>query len=141
ILAINGRPLKTSDNYWRFFNVAAGRKFEFLVGAKPETAGAWPATIVPIAGTAQSNLEYERWVDDRKEMVAKLSHSEIGYLHIRAMNAASYRKFQRDLLDNVDKKALVIDQRFNCGGGIDQELLEILNQRIKYQSTRGRDSV
>ena len=38
------------------------------------------------------------------------------------------------------KKALVIDQRFNPGGGIDQELLQILGQR-QYQYTRGRDSV
>jgi tricorn protease len=35
---------------------------------------------------------------------------------------------------------LVIDQRFNPGGGIDQELLEILEQH-QYQYTRGRDSV
>ena len=57
------------------------------------------------------------------------------------MDAPSLAKFQRDLLDNLDKKALIIDQRFNGGGGIDQELLEILNQRKQYQSTRGRDSV
>jgi tricorn protease len=34
----------------------------------------------------------------------------------------------------------VIDQRFNPGGGIDQELLEILQQN-QYQYTRGRGSV
>ena len=44
-------------------------------------------------------------------------------------------------MDNRDKKALIIDQRFNGGGGIDQELLQILNQRNQYQRTRGRDSV
>ncbi len=44
-------------------------------------------------------------------------------------------------MDNLDKKALIIDQRFNGGGGIDQELLEILNQRTRYQTWRGRDSV
>ena len=40
---------------------------------------------------------------------------------------------------NRTKKALVIDQRFNGGGGIDQELLGILVGR-KYQYTRGRDT-
>jgi len=35
---------------------------------------------------------------------------------------------------------LIIDQRFNPGGGIDQELLEILSQR-QYQFTKARDSV
>ena len=40
------------------------------------------------------------------------------------------------------RKALIIDERFNGGGGIDQELLEILeNQRKMYESYVGRDSV
>jgi tricorn protease len=73
-------------------------------------------------------------------MTEKLSHGEIGYLHIRQMNAEALHKFERDLADNHFKKALVIDQRFNPGGGIDQELLEILEQH-QYQYTRGRDSV
>ena len=38
------------------------------------------------------------------------------------------------------KKALIIDQRFNPGGGIDQELLEILQQK-QYQYTRVRNSI
>jgi len=80
-------------------------------------------------------------VEDRKQMVARLTNGEIGYLHIRAMDAPSLAKFQVDLLENQDKKALIIDERFNGGGGIDQELLEILNQRKAYQSTRGRDSL
>jgi tricorn protease len=74
-------------------------------------------------------------------MVSHLSKGQVGYLHIKAMDAPSYEKFQRDLLLNLDKKALIIDERFNGGGGIDQELLIILNQRKKYESYRSRDSV
>jgi tricorn protease len=55
------------------------------------------------------------------------------------MNAASLRQFTLDLAMNRTKKALVIDQRFNGGGGIDQELLSIL-VGTKYQYTRGRDA-
>ena len=69
-----------------------------------------------------------------KIMVDKLTNGQIGYLHIKAMDAPSLAKFQGDLIDNRDKKALIIDQRFNGGGGIDQELLQILNQRKQYQS-------
>jgi tricorn protease len=43
------------------------------------------------------------------------------------------------LAANRTKKALVIDQRFNGGGGIDQELLQILSGR-EYQYTVGRDA-
>jgi len=141
ILAVNGKELKTSDNYWKRFNLLPGRKFEFSVNSKPETNGAWTVSLEPISASTQGNLEYERWVDSRQAMVDQLSKGEIGYLHIRAMDSASYEKFQRDLLENLDKKALIIDQRFNGGGGIDQELLQILNQRKKYETYRGRNSV
>ncbi|HYW42789.1 MAG TPA: S41 family peptidase, partial [Bryobacteraceae bacterium] len=141
ILAVNDKPLKTGDNYWKLFNILPGRKFEFLVNSKPSADGAWTISLEPLAATAFGNLQYDRWVEDRKRMVEKLTAGEIGYLHIRAMDAPSLAKFENDLVENKDKKALIIDQRFNGGGGIDQELLQILNQRKAYQTTRGRDSL
>jgi tricorn protease len=57
------------------------------------------------------------------------------------MDAPSLAKFQLDLLENQDKQGLIIDERFNGGGGIDQELLAILGQRKAYQATRNRDSL
>ncbi len=141
ILAVNGKELKTPENYWRLFNLLPGRKLEFQVNSQPRTEGAWTATVEPISAGAQADLDYERWVASRKAMVDRLSGGKIGYLHIRAMNAPSLQRFQRDLVENQDKQALIIDQRFNGGGGIDQELLQILNQRIRYQTYRRRDSI
>ena len=141
VLAVNDKEMKTSENYWKLFNILPGRKFEFLVNSKPSTDGAWVVTLEPLTATAQSSLEYDRWVADRKAMVAKLSDGKIGYLHIKAMDAPSLAKFQLDLLENQDKAGLIIDERFNGGGGIDQELLAILGQRKAYQTTRNRDSL
>ncbi|HEY4359755.1 MAG TPA: S41 family peptidase [Bryobacteraceae bacterium] len=142
ILALNGKDLKTTDNYWQYFNILPGRKFEFTVNSKPTMDGSWNLGLDPITESAQENLEYDRWVADRKVMVDKLSNGEIGYLHIKEMNAQALTLFERQLDENLDKKALIIDVRFNGGGGIDQELLEILNQRKQYQSFRARgDSV
>ena len=123
------------------FNVLPGRKIDFLLNSKPSTEGAWTVAIEPLTPLAQANLEYSLWVENRKTMVDKLTNGQIGYLHIRAMDAPSLEKFQEDLVDNRGKQALIIDQRFNGGGGIDQELLQILNQRKQYQLTRGRDSI
>jgi tricorn protease len=141
IIALDGRELKTSDNYWQYFTVAAGTKFHFVLNDKPSRDGGWEVTITPVGGGAGGfgDLAYRRWVDQRRDMVTKLSNGEIGYLHIRAMDAPSLRQFQLDLATNRTKKALVIDQRFNGGGGIDQELLGILAGR-QYQYTIGRDA-
>jgi tricorn protease len=141
ILSVNGKELKAGENYWRLFNILPGSKFEFTVNTSPKEDGAWKVALEPLTQAAQSELEYERWVESRRQMVADLSKGQVGYLHIKAMDAPSLAKFQKDLTANLDKKALIIDQRFNGGGGIDQELLAILNQRTRYESTQGRDTV
>jgi tricorn protease len=140
LLAVNGEPLKSGDNYWRLYTLAPGRRFELTVNSKPSLDGAWITRVDAVNGNAFGTLQYEKWVEDRRQMVDRLSGGQIGYLHIRQMNAQSLRKFERDLADNHFKKALIVDQRFNPGGGIDQELLEILSQR-QYQYTKNRDSV
>jgi len=140
ILAVDGHELKAGDNYWRYLGAPRGQKIDFVVNSKPTLEGAWHARVTPVNQQAYTTLQYERWVDQRRAMVDKLSNGEVGYLHIRSMDEPSFRKFMRDLVDNHDKKALIIDQRFNPGGGIDQELLEVLSQR-QYQKTRGRGSV
>jgi tricorn protease len=140
ILAIEGIAVKSGENYWKHYNLAPGRKLDFTVNSKPSMDGAWTTKVEPANGGAYGTLQYEKWVEERRQMVEKMSNGDIGYLHIRQMNAQALRKFERDLADNHFKKALIIDQRFNPGGGIDQELLEILQQR-QYQYTRGRDSV
>jgi tricorn protease len=140
ILAIDGQDIKAGDNYWKLYTTAPSERLEFLVNKKPDKEGAWTAKVRPVSAMQYANLQYERWVADRRKMVDKLSGGTIGYLHIRQMNEASLRQFERDLAMMAGKKALVIDQRFNPGGGIDQELLQILQQR-QYQYTRTRDSV
>jgi tricorn protease len=139
IISVDDHELKTGDNYWQYFTLAPGSKFHFLMNDKPAPDGAWDVTITPVAGAAFTDLQYERWVDSRRDIVNKLGSGEIGYLHIRAMDAPSLRQFQLDLAANRTRKALVIDQRFNGGGGIDQELLGILAGR-QYQYTVGRDA-
>src|SRR5262249_29378109 len=84
-----------------------------------------------------SELRYERWVKERREMVDKMSGGKIGYLDIQSMNQPSLRKFEKELRENRNKEGIVIDERWNGGGNIEQELLAILVQR-EYQIWRPR---
>ena len=96
---------------------------------KPGEEGAWTTRIETITPGAYSQLRYERWVKERRKKVDELSGGRIGYLHIQAMNPPSLRKFEKEIREFRNKEALVIDQRWNGGGNIEQELLAILVQR------------
>jgi tricorn protease len=132
LIAINGKPVRAGDNYWQLLNSRLNRKSEVTFNNKPGEEGAWQTRIETITGNAYSQLRYERWVKERRKKVDELSGGRIGYLHIQAMNPPSLRKFEKEIREFRNKEALVIDQRWNGGGNIEQELLAILVQR-QYQ--------
>jgi tricorn protease len=133
LIAIDGKPVVAGDNYWKLLNnTRQNRRVTVTFNNKPAEAGAWKSRIEPVSMMAYNQLRYERWVKDRRAQVDKLSGGRIGYLHIQAMNPPSLRKFEKEIRENRDKEALIIDQRWNGGGNIEQELLAILVQR-EYQ--------
>ncbi len=132
LLAINNKPVKAGDDYWQLLNNRLNRKVDVTFNSKPADDGAWHTRIEAISTNAYSQLRYERWVAERRKKVSELSGGRIGYLHIQAMNQPSLRKFEKEVREFRNKEALVIDQRWNGGGNIEQELLAILVQR-QYQ--------
>jgi tricorn protease len=132
LLAINGKPVKAGDEYWDILNDRLNRKVVVTFNNKPAEDGAWNTRIEAITGGAYSQLRYERWVKERRQKVDELSGGRIGYIHIQAMNQPSLRKFEKEIREFRNKEAMVIDQRWNGGGNIEQELLAILVQR-QYQ--------
>ena len=132
LISINGKEVRAGDNYWQLLNNRLNRKAEVVFNSKPTAEGAWNARIETVNQGAFSQLRYERWVKERRKRVDEISGGRIGYLHIQAMNQPSLRKFQKELREFRNKEALVIDQRWNGGGNIEQELLAILVQR-QYQ--------
>jgi tricorn protease len=132
LIAINGKPVKSGDEYWQLLNNRLNRKAEVTFNNKPTEEGAWRTRIETISQNAYNQLRYDRWVKERRKKVDELSNGRIGYLHIQAMNQPSLRKFEKEIREFRNKEALVIDQRWNGGGNIEQELLAILVQR-EYQ--------
>ncbi len=82
---------------------------------------------------------YEEWVDERRDMVEKLSGGRLGYIHIPHMGWASVDKFQQEVYRRgLGKGGLVIDVRNNSGGWIADYLLMMLDTRVhSYTIWRG----
>ncbi len=129
LIALDGKPLKAGDDYEQFLGRRLNRKVELTLNDKPVPEGGWKVKYEPITSMAFSNLRYERWVNERRALVDKLSAGRVGYLHIKAMDQPSLARFKKDLAEYRHKEAMVIDERWNGGGNIEQELLGILVQR------------
>jgi tricorn protease len=132
LIAIDGKDVKAGDEYWQLLNYRLNRKVSVTFNSKPSAEGAWRTRVEPVSMGNYSQLRYERWVKDRRALVDKLSGGRVGYVHIQGMNQPSLRRFEKELREYRNKEAMVIDQRWNGGGNIEQELLAILVQR-QYQ--------
>jgi tricorn protease len=132
LVSINGTPVSAGDNYWKLLNHRLNRKVAVSFSKSRNGNDAWTTRIEPVTQGAHNQLRYERWVAERKVMTDSLSGGRVAYLHIQAMNQPSLRKFEKELREARSKDALVIDQRWNGGGNIEQELIALLGQR-EYQ--------
>jgi tricorn protease len=144
VVAINGTRIKASDNYWSLLNSPLNDYVTITATrARPAAAGAGNGgndgerklriRTIP----SLTDVKYEEWVARNREFVEKESRGQIAYVHIRSMNQPSLRRFRNEINQFWDKKGIVVDIRYNGGGNIDQELLDILERRpYEYWNSR-----
>ena len=139
VLSIDGKSLKPPDNPWRILNHTVNDRVEVVVSADPKGGKKRTSTIKLIGLYDVRRLRYAEWVDANRKKVDALSNGRIGYVHIPAMSGRSLERFKKELMEFRLKEGLVIDVRFNGGGNIDQELIDILERR-QFGNWRRRGS-
>ncbi len=129
VLAIDGKEVKAGDDYFSLLPHPLNKKVVLAVNDKPSFDASRKVRLPHISVGQQWDLWYEDWVRTRRETVEKLTDKRIGYVHIRGMNNQCLERFKKELVDNYTKEALIIDVRWNGGGNIDQQLLDVLERR------------
>jgi tricorn protease len=74
------------------------------------------------------NLREDAWITERRQLVDKLSGGRIGYVYLSNMEELGMEQFFRQFYNQIDKQALVVDDRWNGGGFISQIVLERLRR-------------
>jgi len=117
----------TNANKYKLMNHKSGKP-TLLSLYNPANGTRWDETVKPITQRSESQLLYERWVKNRREETERLSNGTIGYVHVKGMNSASFREFYSEVLGrNHEKKALIVDTRFNGGGWLHDDLVTFLS--------------
>ena len=135
VLAIDGKNLKVGDNYWKILNEAVNEYVPVRVASNANGSDARDVRIRTLASA--TDLKYENWVTRNREFVEKETNGAIAYVHVRAMDQPSLERFQNEIDRYWNSKGIIVDIRFNGGGNIDQQLLDIL-EREPYQFWNNR---
>ncbi len=122
IEGIDGETIAADKDVARYLNRKAG-KFVLLELFDPESKERKQITVKPISLNEERNLLYDRFVRINEEEVAEKSDGQLGYVHIPGMADGPYRSIFEDMMGKYfDKKAVIIDTRFNGGGDLVADL-------------------
>ena len=130
ITSIDGISLKDVDNIYKLLIGKADVLTELSVGGRK-------VVVKPIAD--EGPLYHYAWVLKNIRTVEKLSGGRVGYIYIPDMGPEGLSEWARYYYPQLDKEALIIDDRANGGGNISPMIIERL-QRKAYRLTMRRGS-
>ncbi len=110
---MNGRELKAGDNLYQFFDGTAGQQTVLHVGGTADGKDARDVTVVPIGD--EDGLRNLDWIEGNRRKVGELSGGKLAYVYMPNTGGAGYTNFNRYFYAQLDKQALVLDERWNRG--------------------------
>ncbi len=126
LLAVNGRELHAGDNLYQLFDGTAGKQTILRVGPNPDGKDARDVTVVPIAD--EDGLRNLDWIEANRRKVSELSGDKVAYVYMPNTGGAGYTNFNRYFYSQLDKQALVLDERWNEGGFIADYVVDVLKR-------------
>jgi tricorn protease len=140
ILAIDGRNLTSKDNIYERLESTAGKQVRIKIGPNADGIGSREVVIVPIPNEA--GLRHLAWVEDNRRTVEKLSGGRLGYVHVPDTSLGGWLSFNRYYYSQIDHDGMVIDERFNHGGSVDDYFVEQMSRKLNSMWTTryGKDT-
>ena len=127
VQAIDGNAIQPPENYWKVLNHSLNDYVTVSLDSSPRGVGLHDIRLRTV--DSLRSIKYEEWVANNRKYVDEVSGGQIGYVHIRSMNQPSLRRFENEINQFWNARGIVVDIRYNGGGNIDQQLLDILERR------------
>lgn len=142
LLAVNGQSVAATDNLYRFFEQTVGKPVVLRVGPDPDEEGSREVTVVPVAG--ERGLRNLAWIEGNRRWVSQATDDRVAYIYMPDTSFGGITSFNRYFYAQAGKDAAIVDERFNGGGLLATDIVEILGRDTimsKVATRYGRDSV
>ncbi|HSH26370.1 MAG TPA: PDZ domain-containing protein [Wenzhouxiangella sp.] len=126
ILAINGHRITAEDNLHEHLYNTVGEQVVLTVAPGPDGDGAREIVVEPV--DSEDRLRLWAWVEANRQRVDEASDGRVGYVYLPNTAGAGYTFFNRMFYAQLDREALIIDERGNGGGQAADYIVEVLSR-------------
>jgi len=130
ILGVNGRELYATENLFSRFENTAGKIVYLTVGPNPDGSGSREIQVVPVDD--ENSLRNRAWVEGNLKKVHEATDGQVAYVYVPNTAGSGHEYFKRYFFPQADKKAIIVDERYNGGGALADYYIDIL--RRPYQA-------
>ncbi|MEA1898302.1 MAG: PDZ domain-containing protein, partial [Bacteroidota bacterium] len=124
LLAVNGINVTGDQNLYQFFENTSGKIVELSIGPNPDYTGSRLVQVVPVSN--ESALRNRDWVEGNLKKVHEATDGQVAYVYVPNTAGAGHEYFKRYFFPQANKKAIIIDERFNGGGSLADYYIDIL---------------
>jgi tricorn protease len=129
LLAVNGVPVDATKSPWAAFQGLADQVVTLTVSKQPKLDASARKVVVKLAGS-EAPLRYRAWVEANRRHVEERSEGKIAYVYVPNTGILGQDELFRQFYGQVDRQALIVDERWNGGGQVPTRFVELLNRPI-----------
>jgi tricorn protease len=139
LLAVNGKNVLGTEELYQYFENTADKIVELTIGPNPDYKDSRIVRVVPVDNEYQ--LRNRDWVEGNLQKVTEATKGQVAYVYVPNTAGLGHDYFKRYFYPQADRKAIIVDERFNGGGQLADYYINLLrNPYQAYWNMRyGRD--
>ncbi len=140
LLQINGADLKTDESPYMHLEGTTGQTISLTL-SDDAILDDKDLRILFEPLPDDTNLRFRSWIEKNRQYIDRKTNGRVGYIYVVNTGVPGQNDLVRQFYGQLNKDALIIDDRWNGGGQIPTRFIELLNRPVmNYWARRdGRD--
>ena len=129
IIKVDGQEVSGEDNLYSLFENKANTLVTLTVSNSPDGKNSKDVKVTP--ASSERALRNRDWIEQNIKKVDEATNGQVAYVYVPNTAYAGHEYFKRYFYPQADKKAIIVDERFNGGGQLADYVIDMLKKPVQ----------
>ncbi|OIQ37646.1 MAG: peptidase S41 [Bacteroidetes bacterium MedPE-SWsnd-G1] len=129
IISVNGNEIRAKDNLYHFFENTANKLVKLEISSNSDGSSSKIVEVTPVGN--ERTLRNRDWVEGNMKKVHEATNGEVAYVYVPNTAGLGHQYFKRYFFPQANKKAIIVDERFNGGGQLADYYIDMLKKPVQ----------